>query len=65
LHITEFVSEVLLLVTERRNLFLYKRNVSIYNPNKGSDSIEFLEAIKDIFQSHVKALENLKGGPKI
>jgi len=65
LHITEIASEVLLLVTERRNLFNYKRNDSIYNPNKGCDSKEFLVAIKDIFQYHLKAVEILKGGPKI
>jgi len=36
-----------------------------YNPNKGCDLKEFLVATKDIFQSHLKAVEILKGGLKI
>jgi len=49
LHITEIISEVLLLVTERRDPFHHKRNDSIYDSNKGYDSREFLVAKKVIF----------------
>jgi len=63
--ISEFVSKVLLLVTERRDSSHHKRNDSIYNPNKGYDSRVSLVAMNDIFQSHVKAVEILKCGPTI
>jgi len=65
LHITEIVSEFLLLVTERRESFHHERNDSIYIIQTNAMIQEIFLAIKDLFQSHVKAVEILKSGPKI